>query len=269
MPDRAIDTAIAGAGPSSRAEGRRSAASLAWRQYRLERKMFWRNPSAAFFNFLLPLLLLCLFGALFNGDTDKLNVIVPGIAGMGVMASTFSALAFNLTFLREQGVLKRMRGTPMPSGAYLCGLLGNAVTNASLQVGIVVLVARFAFGVGWPKDWLELIVFLAAGVAAFGALGVAFSHVIPNFDSAPAWVNAVFLPVIFISGVFYDTAGTPRFLETIAQILPLTHLIDGLSAAMVSGKDLSTQIGALAVIAAWGAFGAIFAVRGFEWDDRA
>ena len=245
-----------------------SSFQLGWRQYRLERKMFWRNPSAAFFNFMLPLLLLGLFGALFNGDNSKINVIVPGIAGMGVMASTFSALAFNLTFLREQGVLKRMRGTPLPSGSYLAGLLGSAVTNASLQVLIVVLTARFIFGVGWPQNWLTLAIFLAVGVACFGALGVAFSHVIPNFDSAPAWVNAVFLPMILISGVFYDNANTPAFLKTIAQVLPLTHLIDGLSAAMVTGASLASQAGNLAVLAAWGAFGGFFAVRGFEWGER-
>src|SRR6478672_13249797 len=95
------------------------AAVLAYRQWRLERKMFWRNPSAAFFSFLLPLLFLFLFGAIFSDNQDNLDVIVPGIAGMSVMSTTFSALAMNMTFLREQGVLKRMRGTPLPSGSYL------------------------------------------------------------------------------------------------------------------------------------------------------
>ena len=56
--------------------------ALAWRQFRLERRMFWRNPSAAFFNFTLPLLFLVLFGAIFSGDQDVLDVIVPGIAGL-------------------------------------------------------------------------------------------------------------------------------------------------------------------------------------------
>src|SRR6195952_685732 len=101
--------------------------------------MFWRNPSAAFFNFFLPLLFLALFGAIFGGDQGNLDVIVPGIAGMSVMSTTFSALAMNLTFLREQGVLKRMRGTPLPSGSYLGAIAANAVTNAFIQVGIIVL----------------------------------------------------------------------------------------------------------------------------------
>src|SRR5437016_10938434 len=211
------------------------ALALAWRQYRLERRLFWRNPSAAFFNFLLPLLFLAFFGAILHGNQHDLNVIVPGIAGMSVMSTTFTALAFNMTFLREQGVLKRIRGTPMPGISYLLGIAGNAVTNTALQIAIITVAGRVFFGTGWPRDWLELIVFVAAGVVCFASLGVAFSHVIPNFESTSAYVNAVFLPVILISGVFYDVKHIPGFIKGIAQVLPLTHLIDGLSAAMVRG----------------------------------
>jgi ABC-2 type transport system permease protein len=242
--------------------------TLAWRQYRLERRLFWRNPSAAFFNFLLPLLFLAFFGAIFNGNQHDLNVIVPGIAGMSVMSTTFTALAFNMTFLREQGVLKRIRGTPMPGISYLLGIAGNAVTNTALQIVIITVAGRIFFGTGWPRDWAELAVFVTAGVVCFASLGVAFSHAIPNFDSAPAYVNAVFLPVIFVSGVFYDAAKAPGFLKGIAQALPLKHLIDGLSGAMVKGTSLSTNISALGVIAAWAVLGVALAVRGFSWEQR-
>ena len=241
---------------------------LAWRQYRLERRMFWRNPSAAFFNFVLPLLFLGLFGAIFQGDQKNLDVIVPGIAGMSVMSTTCSALAMNLTFLREQGVLKRMRGTPLPSGAYLAGIAANAVTNAFVQVTIIVLAGRLLFGVGWPKDWVELAVFVAAGVVCLASLGVAYSHVIPNFDAAPAYVNIVFLPVIFISGVFYDATKAPQFLRDIAEALPLTHIIDGLSGAMVKGTGLGDHLSDLLVVGVWAVAGIALAIRGFSWDQR-
>src|SRR5438270_5034240 len=121
--------------------------ALVWHQYRLERRLFWRNPSAAFFNFLLPLLFLGLFGAILHGNQKDLNVIVPGIAGMAVLATTFSALAFNLTFLRESGVLKRIRGTPLPAGSYFGGVAANAVTHTALQVGIIVVAGKVLFGV--------------------------------------------------------------------------------------------------------------------------
>src|SRR5437868_2621928 len=215
---------------------------LAWKQYRLERRLFWRNPSAAFFNFLLPLLFLAFFGAILHGNQHDLNVIVPGIAGMAVMSTTFTALAFNMTFLREQGILKRIRGTPMPEGSYLAGIAAGAVTNTALQIAIITVAGRIFFGTGWPRDWLELIVFVVVGVVCFASLGVAYSHAIPNFDSAPAYVNAVFLPVIFVSGVFYDVARVPGFIRGVAQALPLKHLIDGLSGAMVKGTSLAANI---------------------------
>src|SRR4030081_2442531 len=148
------------------------ALTLAWRQYRLERRLFWRNPSAAFFNFLLPLLFLAFFGAILNGNQHDLNVIVPGIAGMAVMSTTFTALAFNMVFLREQGVLKRIRGTPMPATSYLFGIAGNAVTNTAIQVAIITVAGRVFFGAGWARPWLELFVFVAAGVVCFASLGV-------------------------------------------------------------------------------------------------
>jgi ABC-2 type transport system permease protein len=240
----------------------------AWRQYRLERRMFWRNPSSAFFNFLLPLLFLVLFGAIFAGERDNLEVIVPGIAGMSVVAATFTTLAYNLTYLRERGILKRMRGTPLPSSAYLAGIAAHAVTNTVLQVGMITAAGALVFGLDWPRDWGAMAVFLVAGVLCFAALGVALSHVIPNFDSAPAYVNAAFLPMLVISGVFYSDEEAPRFLAALAEILPLKHLVDGLSGAMVDGAGLGEHWPALLVLALWCALGAAIAVRGFRWDGK-
>src|SRR5580765_5326789 len=111
---------------------------LAWRQYRLERRMFWRNPSAAFFNFVLPLLFLAGGGAILSGNQHDLNKLVPSIAGLSVMSTTFTALAYNIVYLRERGVLKRIRGAPLPTGSYFGGVAANAVTNAVLQIAIVI-----------------------------------------------------------------------------------------------------------------------------------
>jgi ABC-2 type transport system permease protein len=237
---------------------------LAWEQFRLERKLFWRNPSAAFFNFFLPLVLLLLVASVFANEQDELEVVIPGIAGMSVMATTFSALAFNLTFLREQGILKRVRGTPIPLASYFAGLLGSAVLNASVQVALVVVIGNLVYDVAWPHDPLLLAGFTALGVVCFGALGIAFSHAIPNFDAAPAYVNAVFLPAIFISGVFYSSDSLPAALEVVAQALPLKHLIDGLTEAIVGGAP--NPLGAAAVIAVWASGGILLAVRFFRWD---
>ena len=90
--------------------------TLLLHQLRFERMLFRRNPSAAFFNFVLPLVLLLLVASVFADDDEELEVLIPGIAGMAIMATTFTALAFNMMFLREQGILKRIHGTPIPAG---------------------------------------------------------------------------------------------------------------------------------------------------------
>jgi ABC-2 type transport system permease protein len=241
-----------------------NAMALAWQQFRFERKIFWRNPSAAFFNFLLPILLLVLIATAFSSDADELEVLIPGVAGMGVLATTFTALAYNLTMLRDEGVLKRIRGTPMPAGAYLAGLIGSATLNAVLQVAIVVAIGNVFYGVEWPQDPMMLAGFTLLGVVCFASLGVAFSHAIPNEEAAPAYTNAIFLPLIFISGVFYSADDLPTALNAIAEALPLKHLIDGLSEAIVGGGG---DVGAAAaVVAVWAAAGLFLAVRFFRWE---
>ena len=104
--------------------------TIAWRQFRLERRMFWRNPAGAFFNFGLPLIFLVLLGLVFGGRSDVMDVLVPGIAGLAIMSTTFVALATNLTTPRETGVLKRLRGTPLPASSYLASFALHALTNA-------------------------------------------------------------------------------------------------------------------------------------------
>src|ERR1700759_5532822 len=245
-----------------------NAIALGWRQSRLERKMFGRNPSAAFFNFVLPLLFLAGGGAILAGNQHQLNRLIPAIAAASVMATTFTALAYNIVFLRERGVLKRIRGTPLPTLSYFGGVAANALTNCALQIAIVIVAGELVFGIGWPRDWLALIVFVLAGVVCLAALGVAFAHAIPNFESTAAYVNAVFLPVVFVSFYVFDSSSAPEFLRSIAEGLPLYPLIHGLSGAMVTGSSLSHDLSDLGVIAVWAVLGIWLAVRGFSWEQR-
>src|SRR5207302_7025716 len=142
------------------------------------------------------------------------------------------------------------------------------VTNTALQIVIIVLSGRLLFGLGWPAHAASLVVFVLVGVVCFAALGVAFAHAIPNFESTAAYVNAVFLPVVAVSFYAFDSSSAPGFVRTIADALPLKPLIQGLSAALVGGKGLGAHLAELAVLALWGVFGCHLAVRGFSWEQR-
>jgi ABC-2 type transport system permease protein len=150
----------------------------------------------------------------------------------------------------------------------LGGVAANAVTNTALQIAIIVVAGRVFFGIGWPSEWGALIVFVVAGVVCFAALCVAFAHAIPNFESTPAYVNAVFLPVVFVSFFVFDSSSAPAFLRTIAEAMPLYPLIHSLSGALVKGTSLSTNLSDLGVIAVWAALGIWLAISGFSWEQR-
>jgi len=147
-------------------------------------------------------------------------------------------------------------------------LAGLELVAAVLQLALVIVAGHVVFGVAWPTKWVSLAVFTAVGVVCFASLGVALSHAIPNPESAPAWVNAVFLPQILIAGVFYDEKDAPQFIRDIAEVLPLKHLIDGFSGAMVSGEGLADHLTALLVLGLWTLLGVFLAVRGFSWEAR-
>ena len=189
---------------------------------------------------------------------------------MSVMSTTFTALAYNLTFLREQGVLKRMRGTPLPSGTYLGGLALNAVTNTAIQIVIVVLAGRLFFGLGWPPDPGELVVFV---VARRRLLRLARRRAVARdpqlrVGRRPSSTPSS-CPVILVSGVFFDVKHVPSFLRDIAQALPLDHLIIGISGGLVAHHgSLSGHLTDLWVLAVWTVVGVVLAVRGFSWEAR-
>ena len=131
-------------------------------------------------------------------------------------------------------------------------------------MAIIVTLGNVVYGVEWPEDPLLLAGFTLLGVVCFASLGMAFSHVIPNEDAAPAFTNAVFLPLIFISGVFYSADDLPKALLAIAEALPLKHLVDGFSDAIVGGgADIAS---AAAIIAGWALAGIFLAVRFFRWE---
>ena len=242
-----------------------SDSALAWRQYRLERHMFWRNPAAAVFNIVIPIIFLVVIGSL-AGDQAERDIIVPGIAGMNVLATTFSALGHNMTYLRETGVLKRIHGTPIPTRSYLTALFGNTFVNSIFQILLVVVAGYLFFGLPWPNDWFELLVYSVLGIITFSSLGVAYSYVIPNYESAAAYVNFVYLPAILLGGVFFTSDQVGIVLHTISGILPISHFVDGMRAAIVSGYPLSQHLKDLVILSAWGVFGVIVAVRGFRWE---
>ncbi|MPZ48497.1 MAG: ABC transporter permease [Dehalococcoidia bacterium] len=253
-------------------------AALALRQARYEMRAFWRNPAAAFFTFVFPLMFLVIFNVVFGngtieapgGEINFSTFYVPAILAFSVISACYTNIAISVSFARDRGVLKRMRGTPMPALAYLGGRIMQAVAVALILVVIVIAAGVVFYGVEFPGDKLPaLAVSLIVGAAAFCALGLAITAVIPNADAAPAVVNASILPLLFISNIFIPTSQAPGWLNDFASIFPIVHFAEtlhGVFNPFETGSGFEAK--SLAVIAAWGLAGVAVAVRYFTWQPR-
>ena len=188
---------------------------------------------------------------------------MPTIAAVSVLGSCYSQLAIVLAMRRQNGILKRVRATPLPAWTYFLGLLAHCVMVSAVDVALIAGIGRL-FGVPLPTHWPALALALVLGAASFCALGVAVASLIRSSEAAPAVVQLVLFPLLFISGTYMPIHSSA--LNRIAGALPVRPFNQALLGpfAQHAGVDWKS----LGVLAAWGAAGALVAIRRFRWDPR-
>ena len=239
-----------------------------------EQRSYWRNPASAIFTFALPLAFLFIFaGSIGSQKVPGLEGVtfeqyyVPSILTYGLIAACFSNLAITMVFRRDQGILKRVRGTPIPAWGYLGGSIVNSTAVSFLLAAVTITAGVLLFNVPVPHQVLPIIVDLIVGAGAFCALGLAVTVVIPNADAAPPMINIVMLVLLFISGTFFYVKPSSG-LAHVANFFPISHLVRALLAAIVPQPGVPAwQWHDLLLVAIWGLAGLVFAIRRFRWES--
>ena len=246
-------------------------------QARYELLSFARNGQARFFTILLPLLFLVIFVGVFgNTPVGPMHVrsatyFVPGIAAMGVMAPSFTNLVISITSERESGILKRRRATPVEAWVLIAARTLTAMAVSMATVAILILVGWLAYGVQLPASTIPGVVVTGlAGSATFCILGYALASVIGSADAAQPMVQAITLPLYFISGVFIPNISLPGWLQSVASVFPVQHLADGLHNAFNPGVHGTGIVWAdLGMLALWAVLGLAVALPRFSWSPAA
>ena len=253
-----------------------TAAALAAHQFRYDQKAFWRNPASVFFTVMFPVVLLVIFNLLFGDEViegkgvSTSTYYVPAIITLAVVTATAQSLAISLTQDREMGLLKRLRGTPLPSASFIGGRIGNSLVVSVMMLVLLAVLGRVAYGVTLPSGHLPAVLLtLAVGAISFSCIGFALTAVIPSRDAAPPIVNAALLPLYFISGVFVPESEIPEGVLNFADLFPIRHFFE----AFFTAWDPNTtgagfELGDLAVVAAWGLAGLLVALFAFRWEPR-
>lgn len=252
----------------------RNAALLA-HQIKDERRSFFRNPAAAGFTFVFPVMFLLIFGVLYGdqtydsptGPVQGIQYQVAQILVFSVVGTTFVSLVVQLSLRRDTGELKRKRGTPVSPSVILGGVLGNGVLLALMMSAIVIALAMIVFGAEFSIERLLVLVpTLVIGALAFCAIGAAVAAFVPNGDAAPAFANIIIFPLYFLSGVFIPDI--PDGIAHVAGVFPLRPFLVALSAVFDPSQPVAVDWGNLAIVAAWGVAASLVAVRFFRWMPR-
>jgi ABC-2 type transport system permease protein len=250
--------------------------ALVGHQFRYDQKAFWRNPASVFFTVMFPVIVFLILAVVFNGETIKVRggvaattYYVPAIMSLSIISATMQTLAMTLVIAREDGRLKRGRGTPMPPWVFIAGRVGNSIVVALMMMALLALIGSVLYGVSVPWERLPAILLtLLVGAASFCCLGIALTAAIPSQDAAAAIVNALLLPLYFLSGVFIPEDQLPNGVIHFADVFPVRHFFDAFFDAYVPAGGPSISWDNLAVVALWGVAGLLLAIRFFRWTPR-
>jgi ABC-2 type transport system permease protein len=250
--------------------------SLVLHQLRYDQKVFWRNPAAIFFTVMFPVLLLVIFSAIFGdktiggkGGIKVTTYYVPAIITLSIISATMQTLAMSLVIAREDGRLKRGRGTPMPAWVFIAGRIGNSIVVAVIMLCLLAGLGKLFYGVSIPWERApDLLVVLAIGAASFCCLGIALTALIPSQDAAAPIVNAMLLPLYFLSGVFVPEDELPSGVINFANHFPIRPFFQSIFDAYLPGNGPALAWDHLLVVAIWGIAGLVLAIRFFRWTPR-
>jgi ABC-2 type transport system permease protein len=238
-------------------------ALIGW-QVAYEQRAFWRNRTRAFFSFGMPIMLLVLFASLNSGGhIEQLGNIpyvvffLPGIMAYGIIITQFVNMAGGLAIQRDNGLLKRMRGTPLPGWAYVAGRVGSTALSSAVMAVVMLVIGRVFYDVHVRAEALPAIALVVLiGAATFAALGMAAVSLIPNAEAAPVVANVLILPLSFISGIWYPLTDAPTWLLDVAKVFPIERLADALQTAFDPVNHGSAFAGNdLLILAIWLAAG--------------
>lgn len=245
--------------------------ALVWHQTRLEQRSFWRNPQAYFFTFGIPVLLLIVFGSISHkvpGQAGPRPVVLltPGFLAFGIIVAAYGNLAATVTLLRGEGVLKRVRSTPLQPSAYIAAQILSAVLTSVVLTGVCVGLGEVIFRVA-PLS-RQIAVFLGVlvlGVACFAALGLAVTAAIRRADAAGPVTNGTYIPLAIISGTFSYNLVLPHWLNQIAGLFPIKAFTDALKACYDPQAHAGIT-GDLLVLVGWALAGVVLTRRYFRWN---
>ncbi|WP_326670287.1 ABC transporter permease [Streptomyces canus] len=271
----------------SRTDARAARLPGAWglglRRGALEIRQFFRQRDQVVFTFAFPVVFLFLFASIFSDDVEGAGIkasqlYVPAMMAAGIMSTSFQSLGISIAVERDEKVLRRLRGTPMPPAAYFLGKIWLVLFTGILETAILLLVGTTLYDVDLPSDagkWFAFAWIFVLGLTGCALLGIAISSVPDSSKSASSVVVLPFLVLQFISGVYIAIDTIPDWMLNIGALFPLKWMCQGLrgvflpDSAQVLEQAGGWEFGRTAlVLGAWCVGGLLLCLLTFRWKNR-
>ena len=254
--------------------------TLGFRRGKLEIRQFLRQRESVVFTLLFPLILMAIFGSVFTGKIANgvsfSQYFLAGMIASGLVNSGFQQLAINIPMERDDGSLKRLRGTPMPVASYFIGKTILVLSSVLFQIFFLLIGGLLFFGIHLPTSlnkWLILAAVIILGTAGSTALGIAFSVIPKSGRGASAIVSPLVIVLQFFSGVFFVFTQLPQWMQQIAAIFPLKWLCQGIRSVFLPDAFAQSEVAhswetgkTLLILALWLIIGVVLSIRTFKWN---
>lgn len=203
-----------------------------WKLTWTEVKLFLREPMAAFFTLAFPLMMLFLFGSIYGnkptpffGGYGSVDVSVPAYTAMIIATSGLLSLTISMASYREQGILRRLRATPLRPQAILGAQVIVIFLMTLLGMVLLVIAGRLVYGLRFEGNPFNVLAAFVLSSMSFFALGFVLAGLLPTARTAQIVGMALFYPMIFLSGAAIPREVLPENIRQFAQVLPLSHVV--------------------------------------------
>lgn len=243
-----------------------------WKLTLVEIKLFLREPIAAFFTLVFPLMMLFLFGSIYGnkpvaffGGVGYVDTAVPAFTAMIIATSGLLSLTIQVATYREKRILRRLRATPLRPQAILSAQVMTIFLMTVLGMILLLMAGKWIYGVRFSGNAVSIFFAFTLCSLSFFVLGFVLAGLFSTARTAQVAAMVIFYPMLFLSGAAIPLEVLPGTLRNYTQVLPLTHVVTLLRGLWI-GDGWGDHLTEVIFLTAMLIVGLVVSAKTFRWE---
>jgi ABC-2 type transport system permease protein len=238
----------------------------------METKLFLREPVGAFFTLVFPLMMLFLFGSIYGNTPSEyfngrgtVDISVPAYTAMIIATTGLVGLTITMAAYRENGVLRRLRTTPISPLVVLVAQVIVLFMMTVLGMLLLIIAGKLVYHLRFEGNALSVLAGFVLSSLSFFALGFVLAGLMPTARTAQVVGMVILYPMLFLSGAGFPRELLPEAIKKIANYLPLTYVVSLLRGLWV-GEPWKGHLTDVLVLVALLVAGVLISIKTFRWE---